>query len=238
MGFGTLFFGYFILLDLPYQTLTNVCAAAIMILALYKLSYLNANMKRAFRVCSVFLVFAGYEAVVDALDMLFSIEFGGVALNTASYLIRNVLIGMLSVLMLLGMKDVSAEIGLNKLSKKCDIYSKITLTVYVFNLTVPPDLSTIFGATPTAIYIHYFLLVITTILTLYVLVMNCLNIYSCYAKICMPSDNDAKEREAKKSRSSLVNKFKEHEEEKRREYAEYKLEKTKKRNERRQNKKK
>ncbi len=238
MGFGILFFGYFLLLDLPYQTLTNICAAAIMLLALYKLAYLNTNMKRAFRVCSVFLIFAAYEAIADALGMLFAIEFGGVILNTASYLLRNVLIGMLSVLMLLGMRDVAYEVGLKRLSKKCDIYSKITLAVYVLNLTVPPDLSTIFGGTDGAVYTQFFLSVITTLFTLFILLMNCFNIYSCYAEICMPEDKDASVHEPKKSKIGFVNKFKEHEDERRREYAEYRFEKMKKRAERRQNKKK
>ena len=228
MGFGTLFFGYFILLDLPYQTLTNVCAAALILLGLYKLAYLNENMKRALYTVLVFLPFALYEATVEVLGMFFFIKIDGVVLNTVTYMVRNVIIGLLSAQMLFGMRDVAEEVGLRQLSRKCDIYSKITLGVYVLNLTVPPDFSIIFGGEG-ALYTQLVLSVITTLLTLYVIIMNCFNIYACYSKICMPEDNKSTEQKDAPSRFGFVNAFRKHEEEKRREYAEYKLQKMKKR---------
>ncbi len=238
MGFGTLFFGYFILLDLPYQTLTNIAAAALMLLGLYKLSYLNVHMRRAFIACSVFSVFALYEAVIEILDLVFFIKVGGIFLNTFSYMMRNFLIGALTLLMLYGMRDVAEEVRLNRLAKKFSIYSKITLVIYIFNLCIPPDFVKIFGETAAVIYTAYTLSVISTIATLYILIMNCLNIYSCYSQICMPESEAKSSLPPKKSKIGFVNKFREHEEEKRKEYAEYKLGKIKKRQEKRESKKK
>ncbi len=238
MGFGTLFFGYFILLDLPYQTLTNVCAAALMLFAFCKLAYLNEHMKRSLYICTGFLFFALYEAVVDVLGMVFSINVGGVALNTFSYMLRNLLIGTLSLTMLFGMRDVAYEVGLKRLGKKCDIYSKITLAVYVLNLCIPPDFVNIFGESDGVVYTAYVLNVISVLATLYVILMNCFNIHACYANICMPSDNADRAKESEKSKIGFVNKFRQHEEEKRREYADYRIEKMKKRQEKRNNKNK
>lgn len=229
MGFGTLFFGYFLLLDLPYQTLTNAIAAAIMLIALYKLAYLNLSFKRALYACSVFAVFSLFEAIIEVLGSVFFIKIDSTPLNTACYMLRNFLIGALSVFMLRGMSEVSEEVGLKRLSRKCDIYSKITLTAYVLNLCVPPDLVIIFGGSYAVKYTAFVLSVITTLFTLYVLVMNSINIYSCYSKICMPEDNSRSYEPPKKSRFGFVNRFREHEQNKSREYAEYKLEKMKKR---------
>ncbi|MBR2465570.1 MAG: hypothetical protein IKB38_01375 [Clostridia bacterium] len=238
MGFGTLFIGYVLLLDLPYQTLTNAIAAGVMLIALLKLAYLNSHMKRALYACSFFFAFAIYEAVIEVLSSVFFISVGGIVLNTASYLIRNVLIGALSVFMLFGMRDVAEEVGLRRLAKKCDIYSKLTLSVYVLNLTVPPDLAVIFGGTGSAVYTQFLLSVVTTLFTLYIIVMNCINIYSCYSKICMPEDNVRAGTEKKPSRFGFVNKFREHEDEKRREYAEYRYGKMRERKKKREDKKK
>ena len=55
MGFGILFIGYFLILNLTYYGLTDVIAAAVMLLGLYNLSGYNKYFKWAFIATSVFL---------------------------------------------------------------------------------------------------------------------------------------------------------------------------------------
>ena len=229
MGFGTLFFGYFLLLALPVQELTNVAAAAIMLYALYKLSFLNKNTKRAFYVCAVFLGFAFIETVLYVLSEFFGISHGSVAVGTAIYLVRTLIIGALGVLMLLGMRDTAEEVKLKKLAKKCDICAKITLVIYVFNLAFYPELA-IFAEGDVPRKIFGACVAVGTLLVFFVIILNLTCIFGCYSGICMPEELEEKD-EPKKSRFGFVNKFREHEERKSREYAEYKLDKKKKRRE-------
>lgn len=238
MGFGILFFGYLLLAALPCQELTNVAAAAVMMLAFYKLSYLNAHLKRALYASVAFSIFSVADAVIYALEEFYIIGKDIIPLNTSMYMIRNMLIALLSIFMLFGLRDVADEVKLKKLAKKCDIYSKITLVVYVLNLTVPPDLSEFFGGTVQAVYAQFILSMVTVILTFFIIIMNSMNIFSCYAKICMPEENGRSDDAPKRSKFAFVEKFRQHEEEKRREYELYKIEKMKKSAEKRSGKRK
>ncbi len=223
MGFGTLFFGYFLLLDLPYQTLTNVAAASLMLIAFYKLAYLNRGFKLSFYACAVFGIFALGEATLGVLDEVFFVKFESLLLAYALHFTRNLLIGATSFLMLKGMRDVAGEVGLKRLSRKCDIWSKITFVIYAANMALVPDFSRLENSDVLrAVYTAY---VIVNILTLFVIVMNLTCIFSCYSSICMPSENRRAPEPPKKSRFGFVNRFREHEDEKRREYAEYKMKK-------------
>ncbi len=225
MGFGTLFFGYCLLLVLPLQEITNLAAAATMLFALYKLAYLNPPFKRAYYACLAFGSFALADATLYILDTFFISLPELPALSVALYLLRNFLIGTLSVLMLIGMRDVASEVGLKRLSAKCGIYSKISLVIYVFNLLLSPELAAL--ATGWFFYAVYVMYVLSTIATLFVIVMNLTCIHSCYARICMPEELEEAAYTPKKSRFGFVNKFRDHEARKRQEYAEYKLEKRK-----------
>ena len=58
MGFGTLFIGYFLLLNLTYYGFTDVIAASVMLLGLYKLSGVNKYFKAAAISSGALLVFS------------------------------------------------------------------------------------------------------------------------------------------------------------------------------------
>ena len=223
MGFGTLLFGYFLLLDLPYQTLTNAAAAALILFALYKLSYLNRGFKFATYAAASFAVFAVFEAVIEILSMFYIVKFESIAFAAVLNSLRNLFIGSTTFLMLIGMRDVALEVNLKRLAKKCDIFSKISFVIYAINLTLLPDFSIIDNETvKKAVYTIY---VFASIFTIFVIVMNLTCIYACYASICMPGENTSSPHENKKSRIGFVNKFREHEAQKSREYAEYRMNK-------------
>ena len=226
MGFGTLFFGYFLLLDLPYQTLTNVAAAALIMYALFKLAYLNRPFRYALIFSYAFGVFAFGEAVLEVLSMLYIIKLESIPLAIALHSVRNILIGGVTFLMLLGMKEIASEVMLKRLSKKCDIWAKISFVIYCVNLALIPNLERL--ADERILYALYATKVVVSILTLFVICMNLTCIYGCYSSICMPSENTKTKEVKEKSRFAFVNKFREHEDEKRREYAEYKIQKRQK----------
>ena len=224
MGFGTLFLGYFLLLNLPNQTLTNVAAASLMLIALYKLAYLNRGFKLSFYACAAFGIFSVVDAVIEVLPMFFSVKFESLLLAGALYFARNLLIGLTTFLMLTGMRDVAKEVGLGRLSKKCDIWAKITFVIYALNIAIIPDVASL-AENATVYRIVYTLYVVLSIFTLFVIAMNLTCIYACYSSICMPSENRRTHEPEEKSRFGFVNRFRAHEDEKRREYAEYKMKK-------------
>ncbi len=221
MGFGTLFFGYFLLLNIAYYSFTDAIAALVMLYALYKLSFLNRNFKYAAISAVVFSVFGIYELVIGFSDLLFGVGFSD-TLYSLSAMIRSLIISVVTAFMLMGIRDTAKEVGLPKITIKANYLSFVTIAVYMLSILLEmSSLGSWLAAEALAI------LVLIAVISVPVLVaVNLTVIFSCYAKICMPGDNSPK-LEKEKSRFEFVNKFREHEEEKQREYAEYKLSKMK-----------
>lgn len=231
MGFGTLLFGYCLILNLNYR-FTDAAAAVIMLYALYKLSGVNRSFKLAAVGSAALTAFGIYELVIAAADMLFAVRIPE-ALDTASVLLRYFILGTTSTLMLLGMRDVCREVGLGELSKRCSRLSYATVTVYAFYMLMELDL--LASIVPSGLFRVMVLLALLSVPA--VVILNLVAIYGCYSKICMPEDKGAEAQE-KKSRFEFVNKFREHEEERQREYAEYRLDKMKKKAEKAKQKQK
>lgn len=224
MGFGTLLGGYFLLLNFTvYYRFTDVLAALMMFYALYKLSGINQMFKSASGVAALFALFGFGELVVAILD-LFEMVSITESITSILAMVRCLVIGVLTVLMLLGMKSVSDEVGLKALTVKCNYLSYVTVIVYSFYIFLETaSLSAILSA-QSLTYIGASCI----IALLALIVMNLTAIFGCYSKICMPNDNKLSGYKEKKSRFGFINRFKAHEEERRREYAEYKIEKYKK----------
>ena len=187
MGFGTLFFGYFLLLDIAYYLITDVIAASIMAYALSKLSSLNRGFKAALVASLVFLAFSVLEFGYGAYEMLFTppdnptlITYGAIA--------RNVIICILTLTALEGMREVSAEVGLNLLSKKCRISAYAALPVYVLAIIAETPSLLSWATTYVAVVIG----VSSMLITLVFVIVNLATIYACYSGICMPEENESK----------------------------------------------
>lgn len=215
MGFGILFIGYFLLLNFAYSYFTDAICAAILLYASYKLSWINRGFKSSVYSSIAFLAVGLISAVINAFALFGSVP-GWLSLTVS--MLRQLTIAITTVTMLTGIGEVAKEVGLNRLSKKCELFIKFTLCLYFVNiLLVAPGTADILG--PVLALALYFISIIST---LALISANLVTIYQAYMKICMPSDRDMKE---KKSKLGFVNAFKAHEEEKQREYAEYKLKK-------------
>ena len=70
MGFGTLFVGYFLLLNVGYTYYTDALAAAIMLYAFYRLSSINKPFRRAAFAAGAFLVFGLSELILSLISSL------------------------------------------------------------------------------------------------------------------------------------------------------------------------
>ena len=222
MGFGILFIGYFLLLNVTYYEYTDLLAALIMMLALYKLASVNKPFKFSFFSSVIFAVLALFEMICAIVALFFPTVT--VMQTVINYIgpARYVYVGFLTALILISIKEVSAEVGLKKLESQANALTYISSVVFAllafisFPISViPADVMAVLG----------FILLLASF---GVMIINLVTIYTAYMRICMPDEkNDTGNRESK---FGFVNKFKKHEEEKQREYAEYRLEKLKKKN--------
>ena len=218
MGFGTLFIGYFFLVNFAYCEFTDALAAAIMMYALFKLSRVNDGFRIGACFSIIFTLFGVFELGVELYEMFMPISENSLIL-TLPALVRHLILAALTAFILIGIRDVAHEVGLSEIKKKSTVRLYVTLGVYILNLAL--ESATLAKFIP--MNILAVLYVLATLAMLIMLFMNLTVIFTAYMRICMPEDTDMKE---KKSKSALVNAFRAHEEEKSREYAEYQLQKS------------
>lgn len=228
MGFGTLFIGYFLLLNLTYYGFSDIIAAAVMLLGLYKLSGINRYFKYACISAFAFLIFslgefgvATYEIFVHRIDSPVLVSVMSIA--------RCLVIGVLTVLMLKGMEAVANAVEVENLSKKASKLTKISIAVYSLWIILEAPLSFIND------YVLAVLSLITIISTIALLIANLTVIYGCYMRICMPGDEELTD---KPSRFAFVNEYRQRKAERDAEDMKKRMNALKEKNEKRKGKKK
>ncbi len=219
MGFGILFIGYFLLLNITYYSFTDVIAGLVLTLAFNKLSNVNKYFRLAEIPTGLFALLGLGQLAVSVYTMFFKpLEL--TAYNSVIGAVRFVVIAVFSMLMLLGIENVANEVELEKLPRKARVSIPFSLTVFslcaIFEI---PQLSTLFDAYTVAVFGFALLCGFMIIV-----VLNLTVIYSAYMRICMPSQL-AKQNKTSKFR--FVEAFKKHEEQRRQEYLEYKISKRK-----------
>ena len=219
MGFGILFIGYFLFLNVIFPAYTDVLGAVIMLYGLYQLSRINRGFRLASIAAAVLTLFGLCELALEVLDA-FSVLSIGDGLRSWLALGRHFLLCVTTLLALLGMQEVAGEVKLRRLEAKCRIAARATLAVYILNILM--ELSALGSFIPDIVLATAG---VTALLMRFgVIIFNLTVIYSCYMRICMPGEKNVPERESK---FGFVNAFRRHEEEKQREYAEYRLNKIK-----------
>ena len=217
MGFGTLFIGYFLLLNVTFYLYTDLIATLVMALGLYKLSTVNRPFKWAFYTSIAFAIIGAFELVVQFIST-FGIDAD--ALTVYSAIPRELIISTLSVFILMGIAEVSEEVGLSSLRRRARITIPFVPVIYMLYATLEfPMLQKVIEGKVLAV-----LSFITLLLTFTLVIVNLVTIYTAYMRICMPEEKDM-DAPAKPSKFGFVNKYREHNERKSREYAEYKLNK-------------
>ncbi len=213
MGFGTLFIGYFFLVNISYFHYTDVICAAIMLLALYRLSWVNRSFLTAMAFSGVFTVFSLVELGGAIVDTFIPGSIGTLLDYVA--IPRYILIFALTVAILHGIAEVAAEVDARELSARARRTLPFCLIYLIMAVLELPELAALGKAVVIAS-------IIVIIALLILLAMNLVTIYRAYMQICMPDERAHKE---KKSRFGFINRFREYEEGKAREYAEYKMNK-------------
>ncbi len=226
MGFGNLFIGYFLLLNITYFGITDVIAASVMLLGLYKLSSVNKYFKASSICTAVFLAFSAVEFGIFAYRMFMG-DANSEILTSVIGILRNALIYALSFTAIMGMKAVAQEVEVDKLPERCTRSIICISVIYplwmILSLPLPfiPDL------------ILTLLSMCVIASTIIVLILNLALIYTCYMKICMPGDESFK---VKPSRFAFVNEYRARKEKQAEEEQKQRIEKLKKRQKKDKNK--
>ena len=213
MGFGTLFIGYFFLINISYFAYTDIIGALIMLMGLYKLSGINSYFKSAMIGAMAFSAVALAELGLSAIEIF---TFGEWLPITQSYIsaLRYAVIFALSYLITLGIGAVAREVDADEIYKSSKRNLPISYCLAVAAILEIPFFGGFLGdALP---YVYFILLIVLVIFTILTLVV----IYKAYMQICMPEDAEIKD---KKSRFEFLNRFYDRIEAKGREYSEYKM---------------
>ena len=220
MGFGTLFFGYFLLLNIAFYGFTDLIVGLIMLLALYNLSSVEQSFKKASALLIPFSAIGLIELVLEIYAMFISSS----GLDTVFGIMgmaRYFLLAPISYFILYGIENLALEVELVNLRYKARWVKIAAPLAFALSMVLEfPTLDAIIPPKALAI-ISFIVLLGGFIVTIVALTA----IYMAYANICMPDESFDGQ---KPSRFGFVNKFREYENKKQQEYAEYKLDKMKK----------
>lgn len=218
MGLGTLFIGYFLILNIAYFGFTDLISGLVMLLGLYRLLSLEKNFKLAFYSVIPFSVLGLFEFILEVIRMFSSVNrLESILVVTGA--LRYILIAVFTYFILSGIQSLAKEVDIPRLERKAKSTKIYTSVIFILATVMQtPSLDSLIS--PYAVTVTAFIILLASfIVTAIALTV----IYSAYANICMPGDEN-RTSEAP-SRFGFVNRFREYENEKSREYAEYRLSK-------------
>ena len=143
----------------------------------------------------------GFTEFILAILEMFSF-FDGSPLLTVLLPIRHLCVGALTVCLLLGIRSLAIEVGLERLGAKCQrLLSFPALTYLLCALLDIPSLFPEEAAKDTQI-----IALIALLMTLVSVALVLSTVHTAYMRICMPEDVDMPE---KQSRFTFVNRYRE-----------------------------
>ena len=223
MGFGTLFIGYFFLINISYYFYTDIIAALIMTIGLYRLSFVNKYFRYGGISSLCFAVFALIELIISAIELFIPLPWSAELipyLGCARYLF----IFTVTVFIMRGIENVAHEVEADALARTAKAALPISLVfpvACIFELPLVADL-----LSSAAAFVYFTIL----LALVFLIISNLLTIYKAYMQITMPSEDSKRK---KKINGGIMNKFYEGIERGNREYAEYKIKKLQTKNSKR-----
>ena len=211
MGFGVLFIGYFLLLNVVNYTFTDMIAATVMAFGLAKLSFVNKSFKYATVFALIFSAVGALEFVSQALVMLEILTEP----FAFTYPIRTLSLFMTQCLIMRGIYEVAKEVELDRIAIKAK--RSVPFICFTSLVSLYLDIPLFYSPLPQGVAPIIF--TVNLLLTFALIIYNLIIIYQCYANICMPSEEKAHKKE------SLFDKFEKQQTEKNIEYLNYRKQK-------------
>ena len=194
------------MLNITYYTFTDIVAALIMLLGLYKLSSVSPHFRQPMYAAVGFAVFALAELVFGIITL-----FSPLALAAAvPYvgMMRSFILGIFTVMILKGCGDICQKLEVLRIPGRCRIMTTVSIAIYGANILLQTPLITSF--LPAGLSAALYLAVIVGMIA--IVIINLGIIYGCYMNICMPEDLEPKPQ--KPSRFAFVNEYRRRKEEK------------------------
>jgi hypothetical protein len=211
MGFGTLFVGYFLLINITYFEYTDIIAAMLMLMAAYKLTFVNKYFKYAMYAATFFALFAFGELIFSLINFFAFIPHYKIVLSYVAFT-RYTLIFILCVFFMRGISDVAEEVELLSLHRSAKKWANASFIYLIAGFFEIPFATNFLGSVLPYVYLAALL----SILAYHTIVLY--TVYRAFKDIIMP------EQDIKKSKgTSFTDKLWNRIEEGNREYAEYKL---------------
>ena len=210
MGFGLLFIGYFFLINITYYAYTDIIGAAVMLMALYKLSTVNGSFRACMIADGAFALFSLGELVIAVLDA-FGVWSASELILAYIAAARYILIFILTVIMLRGIREVALEVDAGALATSAKTSIPLAVIYLVIAFLNLPFESLLGAATP-----YVFLVAVIALVVYHI--SNLITVYKAYMQICMPGDEGKK-----RKKHGWSDKIYDRIEERTKEYNEYKL---------------
>ena len=217
MGFGTLFIGYFFLINISYFAYTDIISAMVMLMGLYQLSSVNRQFRLAAYASGAFAIFSLAEISFSVMNSLSLFKWTA---SVIPYLdaVHYLFVFVITIFVFRGIRDVALEVEAYDLSKSARAAIPLSAVFAVASLFELPFWAEILGNIVAYVYFAILLAVVISVLS------NLLTIYKAYMQICMPNQETKKK---KASKFKFMDKFYDSIERGSREYAEYKMGKKK-----------
>ena len=194
------------MLNITYYTFTDIIAAMVMLLGLYKLAGVSRHFVRPMYAAIGFSVFALGELVFGVIDIFSTMDMTTAVACVA--MARSLALGVFTIFMLMGMRDICKQLDVERIPLKCRTMIVWTSVLYTANILLQTPVLTSFlpPVVSAALYIAVFAGMVI------VVAVNLSIIYGCYMRICMPKDLEPKPE--KPSRFAFVNEYRRRNEEK------------------------
>lgn len=200
MGYGLLFLGYFLLVNITFYGYTDLFCGMVLLYALSRLSVYNKPLRVAFYIAVGFTVYAIPEFLLSLLELFPPAPLGFINVMDALLPMRYLLILALTVALLWGVRTMAKEVELTKLSERidCILIVPVLANLMMAVLSIKPLITGM--QTQTALGLT--LIALTLFLVSVGLVLY--SIYTAYMRICLPEDVDMPERP---SRFAFINRY-------------------------------
>lgn len=217
MGFGTLFIGYFFLINISYFAYTDIISAMVMLMGLYQLSSVNRQFRLGAYASGAFALFSLGELSIALIDA-FASPGWTTSIMPYSDAAHYLFIFIITLFIFRGIEQVSLEVEAYELSKSAKTAVPLSAIFAVASIFELPFLAGLFGNIVAYLYFAILLAVVISVLS------NLITVYKAYMQICMPGQETKKK---KPSKLKFMDKFYDSIEQGSREYAEYKMDKRK-----------
>ena len=224
MGFGTLFIGYFLFLNITYYEFTDLICALVMLTGLIRLSKYNREFSAAAAICAAFSLISLVQFIEVIFDTLGMPILKGMRDSMTS--VRYAIIGVLSAIILLAIAKIARQVDHLPLARRAQ--SLIPFVSGIYAMALLGDLFPNWFP----VYVESALVLIQLVITAVVLV----TLYRAYMGICLSSDNNASPPPPdEESKFGFVNEMRRQKNERDLEYAKEKVRRAKKNNNKKRN---